>query len=132
LGADEETVLSKEFEKPFFVTSYPREAKGTFYHMWDPKDPRVLRCADLLAPGGYGEIIGGGQRIHDYNQLVESIESWGLNPEDYEWYLDLRRYGSVPHSGFGLGIERTVRWLLGLRHIREATLFPRTPTRIYP
>jgi len=132
LGADEETVLSKEFEKPFFVTSYPREAKGTFYHMCDPKDPRVLRCADLLAPGGYGEIIGGGQRIHDYNQLVESIESWGLNPEDYEWYLDLRRYGSVPHSGFGLGIERTVRWLLGLRHIRDASLFPRTPTRIYP
>jgi len=132
LGADEETLLSEEFEKPFFVTSYPREAKGTFYHLPDSNDPRVLRCADLLAPGGYGEIIGGGQRIHDYDQLVESIKSWGLNPDDYEWYLDLRRYGSVPHSGFGLGIERTARWLLGLPHVRDASLFPRTPTRIYP
>ncbi len=130
-GADEERVLSKEFEKPFFVTHYPKEAKA-FYHMLDPEDPSVCRNTDLLAPGGYGEIVGGGQRIHDYHQLLKRIEEEGLNPKDYEWYLDLRKYGSVPHSGFGLGIERAIWWLLKLPHIRHAALFPRTPARLYP
>lgn len=130
-GADEERLLSKEFEKPFFVTHYPKEAKA-FYHMPDPNDPSVCMNADLLAPGGYGEIAGGGQRIHDYNLLLERIRENGLNVEDYKWYIDLRRFGSVPHSGFGLGIERMLWWLLQLPHIRSACLFPRTPTRVYP
>jgi len=130
-GADEERELSKEFEKPFFVTHWPREAKA-FYHMPDPENPKVCRNADLLAPGGFGEIVGGGQRIHDYDQLLERIRENGLNPEDYKWYLDLRKYGSVPHSGFGLGIERVLWWLLKLPHIRDACLFPRTPARVYP
>ncbi|RLG07843.1 MAG: asparagine--tRNA ligase [Thaumarchaeota archaeon] len=130
-GADEERELSKEFEKPFFVTHWPREAKA-FYHMPDPEDPKVCRNADLLAPGGFGEIVGGGQRIHDYNQLLERIRENGLNPDDYKWYLDLRKYGSIPHSGFGLGVERVLWWLLKLSHIRDACLFPRTPARVYP
>lgn len=130
-GADEERELSKEFEQPFFVTHYPKEAKA-FYHMPDPDDERVTLSADLLAPGGYGEIVGGGQRIHDYECLLRRIKESGLDPSDYEWYLDLRRYGSVPHSGFGLGLERMLWWLLGLSHIRSVTLFPRTPTRVYP
>lgn len=130
-GADEERILSKEFEKPFFVTHYPKEAKA-FYHMPDPSNPSVCLNADLLAPGGYGEIVGGGQRIHDYKLLLERIKENNLNPEEYKWYLDLRKYGSVPHSGFGLGIERMLWWLLQLPHIRSACLFPRTPMRIYP
>ncbi|MCS7125614.1 MAG: asparagine--tRNA ligase [Aigarchaeota archaeon] len=130
-GADEERILSKEFEKPFFVTNYPKEAKA-FYHMLDPTDPSVCLNADLLAPKGYGEIVGGGQRIHDYHLLVERIRENGLNIEDYKWYVDLRRYGSIPHSGFGLGIERMLWWLLELPHIRSACLFPRTPARVYP
>ncbi|MCF8884861.1 MAG: asparagine--tRNA ligase [Nitrososphaerota archaeon] len=130
-GADEERELSLEFDKPFFVTHYPRESKA-FYHMPDPENPSVCLNADLLAPGGYGEIVGGGQRIHDYNLLVERIRENGLNLEDYKWYLDLRKYGSVPHSGFGMGIERVLWWLLKLPHIRSACLFPRTPARIYP
>ncbi|MEM2053848.1 MAG: asparagine--tRNA ligase [Nitrososphaerota archaeon] len=130
-GADEERELSKEFNKPFFVTHYPKEAKA-FYHMPDPSDPRVTLSADLLAPGGYGEIVGGGQRIHDYELLVQRIKEAGLNPSDYEWYLDLRKYGSIPHSGFGLGLERMLWWLLGMVHIRSVTLFPRTPARVYP
>ncbi|MCF3652655.1 MAG: asparagine--tRNA ligase [Aigarchaeota archaeon] len=130
-GADEERELSKEFDKPFFVTHWARESKA-FYHMPDPADPRVCRNADLLTPGGYGEVVGGGQRIHDYNQLIERIREAGLNPEDYKWYLDLRKYGSVPHSGFGLGIERMLWWMLRLPHIRDACLFPRTPARVYP
>lgn len=130
-GMDEERVLSKEFEDPFFVTYYPRKAKP-FYHMPDPDDPKVTLSADLLAPSGIGEISGSGQRIHDYNQLVGSIKEFGLNPADYEWYLDLRRYGTVPHSGFGMGIDRTLRWILGVNHIRDVTLFPRTLARVYP
>ncbi|MEM1583372.1 MAG: asparagine--tRNA ligase [Nitrososphaerota archaeon] len=130
-GADEERILSKEFSKPFFVTHYPKEAKA-FYHMPDPSNPSVCLNADLLAPGGYGEIVGGGQRIHDYNLLTERIRENNLNPEEYRWYLDLRKYGSVPHSGFGLGIERMLWWLLHLPHIRSACLFPRTPARVYP
>jgi len=130
-GADEERVLSKQFSKPFFVTRYPRKVKA-FYHMPDPQDQRVVLCVDLMAPGGYGEIAGGGQRIHRYEDLMQSIREFDLKTQDYGWYLDLRKYGTVPHSGFGLGIERTLRWILALPHIRDACLFPRTPTRVYP
>lgn len=131
LGADEERALSREFKKPFFVTHYPKECKA-FYHKPDPADPRVTLSADLLAPGGHGEIAGGGERIDDCGQLMQHINEFGLNPKDYEWYVDLRRFGSVVHSGFGMGIERTVKWILNLPHIRDACLFPRTPARVYP
>ena len=130
LGADEERALTEEFENPFFITHFPRE-KG-FYHRPDPEEPRALLCHDLLAPEGYGEIIGGGERIYDKNELIERIKEMGLNPEDYDWYIDLRRYGSVPHSGFGLGADRFVMWIAGLEHIRDSTPFPRTITRVKP
>jgi len=100
--------------------------------MPDPSNPDITLSADLLAPAGHGEIAGGGQRIHNYNQLIQKIKESELNPDDYQWYVDLRKYGSVPHSGFGLGVERTVRWILGLPHIRDVCLFPRTPARVYP
>jgi len=131
LDTPSERMISMEFETPFFVHRYPRQARA-FYHMPDPKRPEVLLCADLLAPEGRGEIIGGGQRIHDYNLLLERIKEFGLDPSRYTWYLDLRKYGSVPHSGFGLGVERTVAWIAGIRHIRDAVGFPRTPTRTIP
>jgi len=131
LGADEERVLTMEFETPFFLTHFPKQAKA-FYHKLDPSTPGLTLSADLLAPAGYGEIVGGGQRIHDHDELLSRIKEEGLNPEDYRWYLDLRKYGSVPHCGFGLGLERLVQWLLGLKNIRSAAMFPRTPTRIYP
>lgn len=131
LGADEEKVLTAEFEKPFFLTHFPKKAKA-FYHMPDPSNSELTLSSDLLAPEGYGEIVGGGQRIHDYDQLMRRILEEGLDPKDYGWYLDLRKYGSVPHSGFGLGVERLMQWLLGLKNIRTTTMFPRTPTRTYP
>ncbi len=130
-GAPHERILSERFEKPVFVTHYPVKVKA-FYMEPDPENPDLALCADLLAPEGYGEIIGGSQRIHDLELLEQRLREWGLNPEDYEWYLDLRRYGSVPHSGFGLGIERTVAWICGLEHIREAIPFPRMLYRMYP
>ncbi|MEM0312953.1 MAG: asparagine--tRNA ligase [Candidatus Bathyarchaeia archaeon] len=131
LGAPHERYISLQFEKPVFVHRYPAKAKA-FYMQPDPEDPRVVLCADLMAPEGYGEIIGGSQRIHDLELIEQRIEEFGLPKEAYEWYLDLRRYGSVPHSGFGLGIERTVMWICKLKHIREAIPFPRTITRVYP
>ncbi|MEM2034190.1 MAG: asparagine--tRNA ligase [Candidatus Caldarchaeum sp.] len=131
LGADEEKILTMEFDKPFFLTHFPRKAKA-FYHMPDPANPELTLSADLLAPEGYGEIVGSGQRIHDYEQLLARIVEEGLEPADYKWYLDLRKYGSVPHSGFGLGVERLVQWLLGLKNIRSAVMFPRTMSRTYP
>jgi len=131
LGADEERALTMEFEKPFFLTHFPKKAKA-FYHRQDPSNPDLTLSADLLAPQGYGEVVGGGERIHDYEELVRRIEEEGLRPDDYRWYLDLRKYGSVPHSGFGLGLERLIQWLLGLKNIRSAAMFPRTPTRTYP
>ncbi|MEM0383714.1 MAG: asparagine--tRNA ligase [Candidatus Caldarchaeum sp.] len=131
LGADEERVLTMEFDKPFFLTHFPKKAKA-FYHKPDPSNKELTLSADLLAPSGYGEVVGGGQRIHDYDELLSRIEEEGLDPSDYAWYLDLRKYGSVPHSGFGLGLERLVQWLLGLKNIRSAAMFPRTPTRVYP
>ena len=118
----------EEFET---FNDYPKKAKA-FYHYPDPKNPEKVKCADLLAPGGYGEIIGGGQRIDDVEVLIQRIQEEQLDPEDYEWYVDLRKYGSVPHAGFGLGVERVIRWLLKLENIRDTIPFPRTINRIYP
>ena len=130
LGADEERALTLEFDNPFFITHFPRE-KG-FYHRPDPNEPKALLCHDLLAPEGYGEIIGGGERIFDKQELIDRILEMGLKPEDYEWYIDLRRYGSVPHSGFGLGADRFIMWICGLSHIRDSLPFPRTISRLSP
>ncbi|MBS7648250.1 MAG: asparagine--tRNA ligase [Candidatus Bathyarchaeia archaeon] len=131
LGWVEEKHLTLKFDKPFFVTHYPKKAKA-FYHKPDPKRPEVTLSADLLAPEGYGEITGGGQRIEDLDELLSRIKENNLNPEDYKWYIDLRRYGSVPHAGFGLGVERTIAWICKLNHIRDAIAFPRLINRVYP
>ena len=131
LGGSDETIVSRQFEQPVFVTDYPREAKA-FYMKVSPTDPRVVKNFDLLAPEGYGEIIGGSQREEDPEVIANSMTAKGLRPEDYSWYLDLRRYGSVPHGGFGLGVERTVAWLCGIKHVRETIPFPRTMGRVYP
>ncbi len=131
IGGDEETALSNEFEKPVFVCNYPAAIKA-FYMKPDPEDEKTLLCDDMLAPEGYGEIIGGSQRNDDYHSLLERIQVAGLDPESYRWYLDLRRFGSVPHSGFGLGIERLLSWICGLPHVREAIPFPRLINRISP
>jgi asparaginyl-tRNA synthetase len=131
LGGDEETALSLMFEAPVMVHRYPRAAKA-FYMEADPDNPDLALCVDMLAPEGYGEIIGGSQRVDDLNVLLERLREHNLPREPFEWYLDLRRYGSVPHSGFGLGIERTVAWLCGLKHVREAIPFPRLIDRLYP
>jgi len=130
-GGEDETILSNKFENPVFIHRYPVNCKA-FYMKPDPKRSEVALCADLLAPEGYGEIIGGGQRIDDYDLLVKRIKEHKLPKENYEWYLDLRKYGSVPHSGFGLGIERTVAWICGLNHVRETIPFPRMLNKIYP
>lgn len=131
LGADEETTLSKQFDSPLFVTHYPRHVKA-FYMQPDPSNPEVVLCDDLLASEGYGEIIGASQRIHDYDLMIERLEENNLPIDKYDWYLDLRQFGSVPHSGFGLGVERTIAWIAGLEHIREAIPFARTLYRIHP
>lgn len=131
LGAPHETLISRQFDRPVFVEKYPSKAKA-FYMEPDPDRPEVALNADLLASEGYGEIIGGSQRIHDAELLERRIVEWGLRLEDYQWYIDLRRYGSVPHSGFGMGIERVVTWIAGTHHIREAIPFPRILDRIYP
>jgi asparaginyl-tRNA synthetase len=130
-GAEDETVLSKQFEKPFMVTRYPRKVKP-FYMENDPDDERVTLSVDMLAPEGYGEIVGGGQRLADAGELEERMREEGVPIEDYQWYLDLRRYGSVPHGGFGMGIERLVTWISGLSHIRESIPFPRMLYRMKP
>jgi asparaginyl-tRNA synthetase len=130
-GGDEETVISAAFDRPVFVHRYPAQVKA-FYMQPDPARPEVVLGADLLAPEGYGEIIGGGQRIDDLELLQRRLEEHGLPKDVYRWYLDLRRYGSVPHSGFGLGIERTVAWIAGIEHIRETIPFPRLLNRLYP
>lgn len=131
LGGSDETIVARQFERPVFVTGYPREAKA-FYMKVSPDDPRTVRNFDLLAPQGYGEIIGGSQREENPEIIEASMKAKGLRPEDYAWYLDLRRYGSVPHGGFGLGVERTLTWLCGLKHVRETIPFPRTMGRVYP
>jgi len=130
-GGDEETVLTKQFDKPVFVTHYPIEIKA-FYMKRDPKDPSFALNMDLLAPEGYGEIIGGGQREDDIDILLESIKKNNLPQEVFEWYLDVRRYGSVPHCGFGLGVERTLAYICGLHHVRETIPFPRLMDRLSP
>ena len=131
LGGDEETALSLGFDAPVFIHRYPAKAKA-FYMQPDPENSEVALCTDLIAPEGCGEIIGGSARIHDLALLEARLHEFGLPREAFEWYLDLRRYGSVPHSGFGLGIERTVAWICGIKHIREAIPFPRTIYRVYP
>jgi asparaginyl-tRNA synthetase len=131
LGAAEETVLSQSFDGPVFIHRYPAEAKA-FYMQPDPENEDLALCTDMLAPEGYGEIIGGSERIYDLSLLEERLEKNGLPRKVFEWYLDLRRYGSVPHAGFGLGIERTVAWLCGIKHVREAIPFPRMLNRVYP
>lgn len=130
-GGDEETLISNQFERPVFVHSYPKSFKA-FYMKTNPANPQTVLCADLLAPEGYGEIIGGGQREDDYKLLLERVHAEGLAEADYQWYLDLRKYGSVPHSGFGLGVERTVAWICKLPHVRETVPFPRLLEKIYP
>ncbi len=131
LGGDEETVVSQAFSRPVLVHRYPQEAKA-FYMEPDPADPRLALCVDMLAPEGYGEIVGGSQRIADLDLLLARIREHHLPQEPLEWYLDLRRYGSVPHGGFGMGIERLVAWLCGLHHVRETIPFPRLLDRMYP
>lgn len=130
-GAPHETTISEQFDKPVFVHRYPTEIKA-FYMAPDPNDPKVVLGADLLAPEGYGEIIGGGERAADLAYLEQQIEKHKLPREAYEWYLDLRRYGSVPHCGFGLGVERTVAWICKLDHVRETIPFARMLEKIYP
>lgn len=131
LGADEEAALSEQFDKPFFVTHYPTDIKA-FYMKRDQEDPKLALAMDLLAPEGYGEIIGGGRREDSLDLLEERIREHSLDRGPLEWYLDLRRYGSVPHSGFGLGIERAVTWIAGIHHVRETIAFPRLMDRLYP
>jgi asparaginyl-tRNA synthetase len=130
-GAGQESIISNHFDRPVMIHRYPTEAKA-FYMKSDPGRSEVVLCLDMLAPEGYGEIIGGGQREDDLGVLQEKIEKAGLPTEDFRWYLDIRRYGSVPHGGFGLGIERVVAWLCGLGHVRETIPFPRLMDRLYP
>lgn len=130
-GAPDEALVSKIYDKPVSITHFPLSTKA-FYMQPDPDRPDLALCVDMLAPEGYGEIIGGGQRIHDFSLLEQKIKEHKLPDEAYKWYLDLRKYGSVPHSGFGLGIERTLSWICKIKHIREAIPFPRLLYRIYP
>ena len=131
LGATDETIIAESYDRPVFVINYPKAAKA-FYMKENPADPRTVLCDDLLAPEGYGEIIGGSQREDDYDRLLARIRAEGLPEKAYDWYLDLRRYGTFVHSGFGLGVERTVAWITGRHHIRETIPFPRTINRLYP
>ncbi|SEK36815.1 asparaginyl-tRNA synthetase [Carnobacterium iners] len=130
-GSPHETFIAEQFDKPVFILNYPKAIKA-FYMKPHPDRDDVVLCADLIAPEGYGEIIGGSEREVDFEALTERIEEFGLTQEDYAWYLDLRKYGSVPHSGFGLGLERAVTWICGTEHIRESIPFPRLLNRIYP
>ncbi|KEZ50684.1 asparagine--tRNA ligase [Metabacillus indicus] len=130
-GAPHETAIAESFDKPVFITHYPTGIKP-FYMQPAPDRDDVVLCADLIAPEGYGEIIGGSQRIHDHELLKQRIEKHDLSPEAYQWYLQLREFGSVPHSGFGLGLERTVAWISGVEHVRETIPFPRLLNRLYP
>jgi len=131
LGAEDEALLVADYRTPIFICNYPKEAKA-FYMKENPDDPRTVLCADCLAPEGYGEIIGGSQREDDHDKLLARIQEEGLDPAAYGWYLDLRKYGTFVHSGFGLGLERTVAWLCGTPHIRECIPFPRLMNRLRP
>ncbi|MBU1348904.1 asparagine--tRNA ligase [Patescibacteria group bacterium] len=131
LGADDETLLTKQYDRPLFIEKYPAAVKA-FYMKRDPEDSSRVLCADLLAPEGYGEIIGGSQREDDYETLLARLREHNLSEDAFKWYLDLRRYGSVPHSGFGYGLERLVAWICGLHHVRETIPFPRLMNRLDP
>ncbi len=131
LGGDDETLLMEQYKMPIFVERYPAKVKA-FYMKPDPEDDSLVLCSDMLAPEGYGEIIGGSERIADYDLMVAKMAEFNLDQEPFEWYLDLRKYGSVPHSGFGLGLERTVAWVCGLKHVRETIPFPRLMNRLTP
>ena len=131
LGAEDESLIVEDYDRPVFVLNYPKEAKA-FYMKENPDDPRTVLCNDCLAPEGYGEIIGGSQREDNYDKLVKRIEEEGLPMDAYGWYLDLRRYGTFTHAGFGLGLERTVAWICGTPHIRECIAFPRMMHRLRP
>ncbi|KAB2334360.1 asparagine--tRNA ligase [Bacillus mesophilum] len=130
-GAPHETAIAESYDKPVFITHYPTSLKP-FYMQPDPNRDDVVLCADLIAPEGYGEIIGGSERIHDFELLKQRLEEHNLEMDAYKWYLELRQYGSVPHSGFGLGLERTVAWISGVEHVRESIPFPRLLNRLYP
>ena len=130
-GAPHETAIAETYDKPVFITHYPTSLKP-FYMQPDPNNDKVVLCADMIAPEGYGEIIGGSERIHDYDLLAERMKEHDLDPAAYQWYAELRKYGSVPHSGFGLGLERTVAWICGAEHVRETIPFPRLLNRLYP
>jgi len=130
-GGDEETVLSSEFDRPVIIHRYPSALKA-FYMQNDPENPDLALCMDVLAPEGYGEIIGGGQRIHERDKLLARLKAHRLSEDAFKWYLDLRTFGSVPHAGFGMGIERAVAWICGLEHVRETIPFPRMLYKIYP
>jgi asparaginyl-tRNA synthetase len=131
IGADEEKVLTQHYNLPFFLTHFPTAIKP-FYHKPNPKNPKETLSTDMLAPEGYGEIIGSGQRIENYDELMKRIKEEKLNPKDYQWYADLRKWGTVPHSGFGLGIERLIMWTCKLEHVRDAIAFPRFINRVTP
>ncbi len=130
-GAPHETAIAESYDKPVFIIHYPTSLKP-FYMQPHPERDDVVLCADLIAPEGYGEIIGGSERIHDYNLMRQRIEEHGLPEAAYKWYLELSQYGAVPHSGFGLGLERTVAWISGVEHVRETIPFPRLLNRLYP
>jgi len=130
LGGSDETIISQMHDKPVFVTHYPKEAKA-FYMKADRDNEKVVLNFDVLAPAGFGEIIGGSMREDDHELLVARINKQGLDIENYEWYLDLRKYGSVPHGGFGLGVERTIAWLTAQKHIRQCIPFPRMMDKVY-
>lgn len=131
LGGTDETVISNKFDRPVMIHRYPAGMKA-FYMQPDPNDPEKALCVDIIAPEGYGEIVGGSQRIHDHDLLMKKIKEHSLPVESLQWYLDIRKYGSVPHSGFGMGIERVVAWITGVSHLRETIPFPRTLNRLYP
>ena len=131
LGGSDETIISSQYDRPVMVHRYPAQVKA-FYMKRDPKNPKVALAVDMLAPEGYGEIVGGSQREDDLDELLKRIKEHNLPQEVFEWYLDLRRYGSVPHAGFGIGLERTVTWICGIDHLREAIPFPRMIYRNTP
>jgi len=131
LGGDEETVIANSFDRPVMITRYPAAIKA-FYMQPDPKDPSVALALDMIAPEGYGEIIGGSQRIHDHDLLMQRIKEHNLPIDRFQWYLDVRKYGTFPHSGFGMGVERVVAWISGVPHLRETIPYPRMLNRIYP
>ena len=130
-GSPHETFIASKYDRPIFIVNYPKAIKP-FYMKVNPEDPRTVLCADMIAPEGYGEIIGGSERENDYEIMKENITKFGLDLDAYQWYLDISRYGSVPHSGFGMGLERVVAWLSGIEHIRETAPFPRLLNRLYP